>query len=144
MNTNCSDKLKNHFESYLKKLDRKAYPLLGVRNKKIPSFWPAVSIGCEYRSCCICDSSGKSVSPQCHISLRKELEKLGPIGVKVSGCDSINGSCAEDRSADRVLEKWKMKHGEILTLDKLVFTPAVRARTRKVVKPCANCKKVFK
>ena len=144
MNQNCSDTLKKNLENYMKSLDCKA------RNKGIACgykdlrFWPAVSVGCEYGNIKECESSGrwKSCNNPIHPVVKVACLNLGAtIEEEING--NLNGCCAEDHAASEVLTKEQAYHRQILKIVHLTFTPAYRPRTRKVKKPCPNCKIVF-
>lgn len=144
MNLNCSDTLMKNLENYMKSLDCKARNKVIACGYKDLRFWPAASVGCEYGNIKECESSGRwkgRINP-IHPVVKNACAALGvAIEEEING--NLNGCCAEDHAASEVITKEQAYHRQILKIEQLTFTPAYRARTRKVKKPCPNCKIVF-
>ena len=71
--------------------------------------------------------------------LRTQLTKLGKIGEKVGSKGYRLGHCAEPHAARELLKK----ENSCKDLSDINFSVAMRPRTRQILLPCENCKKVF-
>ena len=75
--------------------------------------------------------------------LRTQLTKLGKIGEKamkkVGTKNYLLGQCAEPHAARELLKK----ENSCKNLSDIHFSVTMRPRTRKILQPCDNCKKVF-
>ena len=97
--------------------------------------FPSAVVGAEYRSIKRVDQSRKC-DVNLHSLLKYRLNLLGGLFVRVNG--NVLGCCAEVNVSNKVL--FICPH---LTLDRIVFSDAIRPRTMQVIKMCRNCKNTF-
>jgi hypothetical protein len=121
------------------KLDREAKAKMKSKPRVLR--WPAVACGCEYNGIRKCDHSRGYIRVKYADQIKSRILLLGNIGTEINGC--CLGCCAEQHAANDVVKCDNTKHNDPKIIDKLVFTKAIRPRTRQEVKPCMNCKMIF-
>lgn len=152
MNKKCSNALYKALLAYretiintvreIKKNDKKAYKKNKCKKKTDRDYikhYPAAIVGCErYRS-----SKGRNCNRSqiptnirdFNPELKRELEKLGPIGTKANS--NVIGGCAEVHAANKVMNHHKKG------LNTLAFTVTLSPRTGRQKPYCRNCQLTF-
>lgn len=83
--------------------------------------------------------SGNPKEVNYEFEMQIAIEMIGKIGEQhPEKTGTYLGACAEQRAANEVV-----KDGQ-KDIDKIGFSTAIRPRTKLPVKPCVNCKKLFK
>ena len=114
-----------------------------IRRRRSPRIWdyPAVVVSCKMNNGDNRIYNGKSSKPTSGMYeplLEIALTQLGGVGQQSrNGCPYTIGNCAEPHAANKLL---KDTHVE---LDQILFSTALRPRTRQVIPYCANCRAVF-
>ena len=114
-----------------------------IRCRRSPRIWdyPAVVVSCKMNGGNNRIYNGKSSKPipgMYEPQLEIALTRLGGVGQHSgNGCPYTIGNCAEPHAANKLL---KDTHVE---LDQILFSTALRPRTRQVIPYCANCRAVF-
>lgn len=114
-----------------------------IRHRRSPRIWdyPAVVVSCKKNNGDNRIYNGKSSKPTSgmyEMPLEIALTRLGGVGHHArNGCPYTIGNCAEPHAANKLLRD---THAE---LDQILFSTALRPRTRQVIPYCANCREVF-
>lgn len=136
MKFNCSKELLQKHAEYVQDLiDKKDFP--------------AMTSGCEYEKSKECCKSANWVGVHYHQSLKDAVSsKLGlnigaPNGYSANGRALTIGTCAEQHAANAVLKS--ITPDETLPFDVtyLLFSPAIRPKSKKVIDACVNCNTIF-
>lgn len=73
------------------------------------------------------------------LEMENAIKKIGKIGERYpKDTGTYLGACAEQHAANEVVRDGQKD------IDKIKFSMAIRPRTKLPVKPCTNCKKLFK
>ena len=82
--------------------------------------------------------SSKPILGMYEPQLEIALTRLGGVGQHSrNGCPYTIGNCAEPHAANKLLKD------NCVGLDQILFSTALRPRTRQVIPYCANCRAVF-
>lgn len=116
-----------------------------IRRRRSPRIWdyPAVVVSCKKNNGDNRIYNGKSSKPTSGMYeplLEIALTRLGGVGQHSrNGCPYIIGNCAEPHAANKLLKNTAAAVG----LEQILFSTALRPRTRQVIPYCANCRAVF-
>ena len=116
-----------------------------IRSRRSPKIWdyPAAVVSCKKNNGDNRIYSGRSSKPTSGMYeplLEIALTRLGGVGqASRKGCPYTIGKCAEPHAANKVLKNT----GTAVGLDQILFSTALRPRTRQVIPYCANCRAVF-
>lgn len=114
-----------------------------IRHRRSLRIWdyPAVVVSCKKNNGDNRIYNGKSSKPTSgmyEMPLEIALTRLGGVGHHSrNGCPYTIGNCAEPHAANRLLKD------NCVGLDQILFSTALRPRTRQVIPYCANCRAVF-
>lgn len=125
-----SQTIKNKLNRYIALLDKQ------YKKNELP----ATVIGAEHGFLKMVDKSGSVPNPL-NSNLKRNLETIGLLGSSVNG--NHLGCCCEVRASNRILRLYDRKCVEI-PLSDIVFTSAIRPRTKQIIPMCVNCQTVFK
>lgn len=114
-----------------------------IRCRRSPRIWdyPAVVVSCKMNNGDNRIYNGKSSKPTSGMYeplLEIALTQLGGVGQQSrNGCPYTIGNCAEPHTANKLLKD------NCVGLEQILFSTALRPRTRQVIPYCANCRAVF-
>lgn len=114
-----------------------------IRSRRSPRKWdyPAVVVSCKMNNGDNRICNGKSSKPTSGMYeplLEIALTRLGGVGQHSrNGYPYTIGNCAEPHAANKLLKD------NCAGLDQILFSTALRPRTRQVIPYCANCRAVF-
>lgn len=114
-----------------------------IRCRRSPRIWdyPAVVVSCKMNNGDNRIYNGKSSKPTSGMYeplLEIALTQLGGVGQQSrNGCPYTIGNCAEPHAANKLLKD------NCVGLEQILFSTALRPRTRQVIPYCANCRAVF-
>lgn len=116
-----------------------------IRSRRSPKIWdyPAAVVSCKKNNGDNRIYSGRSSKPTSGMYeplLEIALTRLGRVGQESrNGCPYTIGNCAEPHAANKLLKNTAAAVG----LEQILFSTALRPRTRQVIPYCANCRAVF-
>lgn len=116
-----------------------------IRSRRSPKIWdyPAAVVSCKKNNGDNRIYSGRSSKPTSGMYeplLEIALTQLGGVGQQSrNGCPYTIGNCAEPHAANKLLKNTAAAVG----LEQILFSTALRPRTRQVIPYCANCRAVF-
>lgn len=116
-----------------------------IRSRRSPKIWdyPAAVVSCKKNNGDNRIYSGRSSKPTSGMYeplLEIALTQLGGVGHHSrNGCPYTIGNCAEPHAANKLLKNTAAAVG----LEQILFSTALRPRTRQVIPYCANCRAVF-
>lgn len=114
-----------------------------IKRRRSPKIWdyPAVVVSCKMNggnNRIYNGNSSKPTSGMYEPLLEIALTQLGGVGQHSrNGCPYTIGNCAEPHAANKLLKD------NCVGLDRILFSTALRPRTRQVIPYCANCRAVF-
>ena len=123
--------------------DLVANKVIQSRQKSRQKDYPSVVVSCKmnggnnriYNA-----MSSKPIPGMYELPLEIALTRLGGVGQHSrNGCPYIIGNCAEPHAAN----KKKKNTAVAVGLEQILFSTALRPRTRQVIPYCANCRAVF-
>lgn len=110
------------------------------RNPRVCDY-PAVAVACRIlngNNRIFCGVSAKPRMGMYVPLLEAAMNNLGGVGQRRNGCPYVIGNCAEPHVANRLLNNLANAG-----LDQIVFSAALRPRTRQTIPFCANCRAIF-
>ena len=116
-----------------------------IRSRRSPKIWdyPAAVVSCKKNNGDNRIYSGRSSKPTSGMYeplLEIALTRLGGVVQESrNGCPYTIGNCAEPHAANKLLKNTAAAVG----LEQILFSTALRPRTRQVIPYCANCRAVF-
>lgn len=115
-----------------------------IRSRRNPRVrdYPATVVSCRMNNgnrIIYNEKSGKSKPEMFEPILANALNQLGGVGQHSgNGCPYPIGCCAEPRAANKLI-----RNNNHVGLDQILFSSALRPRTRQVIPYCDNCRAIF-